>query len=82
MFPKFPIEDPMTGWEPEDEFVEEPGASNVYDPRFTGYGTSYRTYIEPMTGQPRFYYDDVDAIRKYNYIRKATFIFGIFYFFV
>ena len=26
------------------------------------------TYIEPVTGQVRFYYDDVDAIRKYNYI--------------
>jgi len=52
------------------EFVEEPNESNVYDPRFTGYGTGYRTYIEPMTGQPRFYYDDVDAIRKYNYITR------------
>ena len=43
---------------------------NVYDPRFNGYGTSYRSYIEPVTGQPRFYYDDVDAIKKYNYITR------------
>ena len=54
----------------EYEFKEEPDRSNVYDPRFTGYGTSYRTYIEPVTGQVRFYYDDVDAIRKYNYITR------------
>ena len=54
----------------EYEFKEEPNRSNVYDPRFTGYGTSYRTYIEPVTGQVRFYYDDVDAIRKYNYITR------------
>ena len=52
------------------EFEEKPNRSNVYDPRFTGYGTSYRTYIEPVTGQVRFYYDDVDAIRKYNYITR------------
>ena len=54
----------------EYEFKEEPNRSNVYDPRFSGYGTSYRTYIEPVTGQVRFYYDDVDAIRKYNYITR------------
>jgi hypothetical protein len=52
------------------EFAEEPDASDVYDPRFNGYGTNYRTYIEPMTGQVRFYYDDVDAIRRYNYITR------------
>ena len=44
--------------------------ADVYDPRFNGYGTSYRSYIEPVTGQPRFYYDDVDAIKKYNYITR------------
>lgn len=54
----------------ENEFVEEPNRSNVYDPRFTGYGTGYRSYIEPVTGQARFYYDDIDAIKKYNYISR------------
>ena len=46
--------------------------ANVYDPRFTGYGTSYRSYTEPMTGQTRFYYDDVDAIRMPNYIVRSN----------
>lgn len=46
--------------------------SNVYDPRFTGYGTSYRTYYEPVTGQTRFYYNDVDAIRMPNYIVRSN----------
>jgi hypothetical protein len=46
--------------------------SNVYDPRSNGYGTSYRHYIDPMTGQPRFYYDDVDAIRRPNYIVRSN----------
>lgn len=44
----------------------------VYDPRFTGYGTSYRMYIEEMTGQPRFMYDDIDAVRKPNFIIRSN----------
>ena len=44
--------------------------SDIYDPRFHGYGTSYRSYLEPVTGQTRFYYDDVEAIKKYNYITR------------
>lgn len=45
--------------------------SNVYDPRFYGYGTGYRSYIEKTTGQPRFMYDDVDAIRRPNYLVRS-----------
>ena len=44
--------------------------SNVYDPRFTGYGASDRMYIEPMTGQARFFYRDIDAIKMPNYITR------------
>lgn len=44
--------------------------NEIYDPRLTGYGTSYRSYIDPMTGQPRFYYDDIDAHTQYNFISK------------
>jgi hypothetical protein len=44
---------------------------NVYDPRFYGYGTSYRSYSEPVTGQTRFMYDDVNAIRMPNYITRS-----------
>jgi hypothetical protein len=46
--------------------------SNVYDPRHTGYGSQFRQYLDPMTGQPRFYYDDVDAIRRPNYIVRSN----------
>jgi hypothetical protein len=45
---------------------------NVYDPRFSGYGTSYRTYIDELTGQPRFYYDDIDAVRRPNFIIRSN----------
>ncbi len=45
--------------------------SDIYDPRFTGYGTSYRSYVEPVTGQVRFYYDDVDAHKRPNYLCRS-----------
>lgn len=44
--------------------------SNVYDPRFTGYGTSYRAYNDDTVGQPRFYYKDIDAARMPNFITR------------
>ena len=47
-----------------------PDESNVYDPRFTGYGTNYRSYIDNVTGQPRFYYDDVMVHRQNNYLTR------------
>jgi len=34
---------------------------NTYDPRFTGYGTSYRSYIDNM-GRPQFFYDDINSV--------------------
>jgi hypothetical protein len=63
-------------------YDNEVDASNVYDPRFSGYGTSYRGYTDRLTGQPRFYYDDVDAIRRPNYLTRNhldTFNFGEHY---
>lgn len=59
--------------EPNYEMIEpfeNVNTSNVYDPRFYGYGTSYRGYVDKTVGQPRFYYDDVDAIRMPNYITR------------
>lgn len=46
--------------------------ADITDPRFTGYGTSYRSYIEPVTGQPRFYYDDVDAYKRPSYLTRSN----------
>jgi hypothetical protein len=47
------------------------GQEEVYDPRLTGYGTSYRSYLEPMTGQTRFFYKDVDTIRHGNMLQRS-----------
>lgn len=61
--------------EPNYEYIEPPedvNTSNVYDPRFYGYGTSYRGYVDNVVGQPRFYYDDVDAVRMPNYISRNS----------
>jgi hypothetical protein len=54
-----------------DPFDEEPRPDTVYDPRLNGYGTSYRTYVDDLTGQPRFYYDDIDTARRGNYYVRS-----------
>jgi len=48
-----------------------PNESNVYDPRFSGYGTSYRSYNDNVTGNTRYVYDDVNAIRMPNYVVRS-----------
>ena len=48
-----------------------PTEANVYDPRFTGHGTYYRSYIDDLVGQPKFYYDDINTIRMPNYIVRS-----------
>lgn len=67
------ISEPQT-FEADDSDIIEPyedvNVSNVYDPRFHGYGTSYRGYFDKNVGQPRYYYDDVDAIKMPNYITR------------
>ena len=63
-------------FEDDDSTVIEPfenvNMSNVYDPRFSGYGTSYRSYVDKNLGQPRFYYDDINAIKMPNYITRSN----------
>jgi hypothetical protein len=56
--------------EPFNNIDDSVSNSDVYDPRYNGYGTNYRSYNDEVTGQPRFYYDDIDVIRKPNYITR------------
>jgi hypothetical protein len=58
-------------YEPNMALVDEVNEANVYDPRFYGYGTSYRSYSDPLLGQTRFAYDDINAIRMPNYITRS-----------
>ena len=55
-------------YEPDMSVTE----ANVYDPRFSGYGTSYRSYNDDNTGQTRFYYDDINSVRMPNYISRSN----------
>ena len=56
----------------EQNFSKRATETDIYDPRFTGYGTSYRSYTDDLSGQTRFYYDDVNAIRMPNYISRSN----------
>lgn len=57
---------------------EYPFRNEIYDPRLTGYGPSSRHYIDPMTGQSRFYYDDIDQHTQTNYITRNKIDFANF----
>jgi hypothetical protein len=68
------IEDHDPNFAPEPKKILEkahPNISNTYDPRFNGYGTSYRNYVDPVTGQPRFPYDDINTVKMPNYLVRS-----------
>ena len=43
----------------------------VYDPRFTGYGSSDRSYYDDLSGSIKYYYDDINAVRMPSYITRS-----------
>jgi len=56
-----------------EEIIKRPvdqNIYNVYDPRFTGYGTGYRAYIDKME-RAQFFYDDINSITMPNYIVRS-----------
>lgn len=62
----------------DNDVIEPVTQSNVYDPRFTGYGTSYRAYNDENIGQTRFFYDDINSIRMPNYVVRSKIDFADF----
>ena len=42
--------------------------TDIYDTRDTGYGPAYRGYVHELTGQPRWYYKDIDDVQRNSYI--------------
>lgn len=56
---------------PEDIVTGEE-LHNIYDPRYTGYASNDRYYMDTMTGQPRFFYDDIDAVKRPSYIVRSN----------
>jgi hypothetical protein len=55
----------------QPELKDDVSIYNVFDPRFSGYGSDNRSYLEPMLKQTRYYYDDINAIRMPNYIVRS-----------
>lgn len=53
------------------EFPHYPEAHEVYDARAHGFGEDGRRYIHPVTGAPQYFYDDVDATRRQQYIVRS-----------
>lgn len=47
------------------------GNDEIYDPRLTGYGDETRSYLFPSLGQIRYYYSDIDAYRRPNYLIRS-----------
>jgi hypothetical protein len=45
---------------------------NIYDPRHTGYASNDRYYVDKLTGQPRFFYDDIDGVKRPSYIVRSN----------
>jgi hypothetical protein len=68
----FTEHNPATYIPPRPRYIppEYPLRNEIYDPRYTGYGANYRQYIDPMVGQPRFFYDDITSQTQPNYITR------------
>lgn len=57
------------GYNPPNHTVSN---DNIYNPRYMGYGDNNRAYIEPTTGQLRYVYADIDAVRMPNYVCRSN----------
>lgn len=49
---------------------QEPSLSTIFDPRDAGYGDNERRYYDPLSSTTKYYYDDVDAYRRPNFITR------------
>lgn len=69
------IENPTrTAWTQHlGETMAPPGSidiSQIYDPRFTGYGDGFRAYEDIKSGRLRYYYRNVDAYKYPLFVAK------------
>lgn len=55
-----------------ESVIQTPTIYNTFDPRFNGYGSDNRSYIDNTTGQQRFFYDDINAIKMPNYVSRSN----------
>ena len=63
-------------WSAKYSNIDPPAGSinfeDIYDPRFTTYGDPYRSYSDVNLGQVQYYYSDVDAYRRPNFIIRSN----------
>lgn len=50
----------------EKKLEQLPAEYNTFDPRSFGYGTSYRKYLDPVNQNPKWYYKDIDNVKRMN----------------
>lgn len=55
----------------DGDYKHMPDNSYVYDPRFTGYGDPDRVGWEPLGGQVQYWYRDVEAYTRPNFISSS-----------
>ncbi len=53
------------------EAKNPPDFNSVFDPRFTGYGDPYRSYLDADLGQISYFYGDVDAYRHPVFVTRS-----------
>jgi hypothetical protein len=65
-----------TNWSSEySNWQPAPGTVNfedIYDPRFNSYGDGTRAYSDINLGQINYFYSDVDAYRRPNFITRSN----------
>lgn len=61
-------------YQPQNAKKIEPAVteSNIYDPRFSGYGSYNRAYPDKNLGQTKFFYDDINSVRMPNYLSRSN----------
>lgn len=73
-----PLQNKISTKSCEYNFANQPEHRNIYDPRSTGYGTQSRTFVDPLLGQPRYYYKDIDQQRNNGYLTRNDIDFANF----
>ena len=67
---------PRSDWSSQySNFIPPEGSINfedIYDPRFNSYGDPYRSYSDINLGQVQYYYSDIDAYTRPNFIQRSN----------
>jgi hypothetical protein len=65
-----------TNWSAEYSDFQAPEGSinfeDIYDPRHNSYGDPYRSYSDINLGQVQYYYSDIDAYKRPNFITRTN----------